>query len=276
MFDTLQIQRTNKVQALHTPCALGYTAFDEMHCSDLVASGRADARKAAEFRQMAANERNKYEALKQGDEQKAIDDLNKTYSERLLQINKLNVEIEEAKILLAYWQQNPEKNYEHYLATGKPMSIVRQGLGGFWSSVGNGLKKIVGGVASAATFGHSCDAANEKRDEDAQELSNASDEYARAVQKYNDQIAKLGKDKQHLEDNLGKKNQEVKNKQAELAEIKEELKKAEAALAERKKADEAKAKANNNTPETKSNNTTLYIIGGVVIAGALLIMMKRK
>ena len=276
MFDTLQIQRTNKVQALHTPCALGYTAFDEMHCSDLVASGRADARKAAEFRQMAANERNKYEALKQGDEQKAIDDLNKTYSERLLQINKLNVEIEEAKILLAYWQQNPEKNYEHYLATGKPMSIVRQGLGGFWSSVGNGLKKIVGGVASAATFGHSCDAANKERNEDAQELSNASDEYARAVQKYNDQIAKLGKDKQHLEDNLGKKNQEVKNKQAELAKIKEELKKAEAALAERKKADEAKAMANNNTPETKSNNTTLYIIGGVVVVGALFIMMKRK
>ena len=270
MFDTLQIQRTNKVQALHTPCALGYTAFDEMHCSDLVAAGRADARKAAELRQMAANERNKYEALKQGDEQKAIDDLNKTYSERLLQINKLNVEIEEAKILLAYWQQNPEKNYEHYLATGKPMSIVRQGLGWGW------LKTIVGGVASAATFGHSCDAANKERNEDAQELSNASDEYARAVQKYNDQIAKLGKDKQHLEDNLGKKNQEVKNKQAELAEIKEELKKAEAALAERKKADEAKAKANNNTPETKSNNTTLYIIGGVVIAGALIIMMKRK
>lgn len=270
MFDTLQIQRTNKVQALHTPCALGYTAFDEMHCSDLVASGRADARKAAEFRQMAANERNKYEALKQGDEQKAIDDLNKTYSERLLQINKLNVEIEEAKILLAYWQQNPEKNYEHYLATGKPMSIVRQGLGWGW------LKKIVGGVASAATFGHSCDAANKERNEDAQELSNASDEYARAVQKYNDQIAKLGKDKQHLEDNLGKKNQEVKNKQAELAKIKEELKKAEATLAERKKADEAKAMANNNTPETQSNNTTLYIIGGVVIAGALIIMMKRK
>lgn len=270
MFDTLQIQRTNKVQALHTPCALGYTAFDEMHCSDLVASGRADARKAAEFRQMAANERNKYEALKQGDEQKAIDDLNKTYSERLLQINKLNVEIEEAKILLAYWQQNPEKNYEHYLATGKPMSIVRQGLGWGW------LKKIVGGVASAATFGHSCDAANKERNEDAQELSNASDEYARAVQKYNDQIAKLGKDKQHLEDNLGKKNQEVKNKQAELAQLKQDIKQAETALEERKKADEAKAKASNNTPETKSNNTTLYIIGGVVVAGALLIMMKRK
>ena len=276
MFDTLQIQRTNKVQALHTPCALGYTAFDEMHCSDLVAAGRADARKAAELRQMAANERNKYEALKQGDEQKAIDDLSKTYSERLLQINKLNVEIEEAKILLAYWQQNPEKNYEHYLATGKPMSIVRQGLGGFWSSVGNGLKKIVGGAASAATFGNSCNGANRRRNEDAEKLSRASIEYGNAQQAYTDQINKLKKDKDHLEDNLAKKNNEVKDKQAELAQLKQDIKQAENALEERKKADEAKAKASNNTPETKSNNTTLYIIGGVVIAGALLIMMKRK
>ena len=47
MFDTLQIQRTNKVQPLHTPCALGYTAFDEMHCSDLVASGRADSARSS-------------------------------------------------------------------------------------------------------------------------------------------------------------------------------------------------------------------------------------
>lgn len=276
MFDTLQIQRTNKVQALHTPCALGYTAFDEMHCSDLVAAGRADARQADENWQQAANYNRLYDNLKNGAEQKAIDDLSKTYSERLLQINKLNVEIEEAKILLAYWQQNPEKNYEHYLATGKPMSIVRQGLGGFWSSVGNGFKKIVGGVASAATFGHSCDAANKERNEDAEKLSRSSHDLGAAKDRYNNQIAILNENKQHLEVNLDKKNQEVKNKQAELAEIKEELKKAEAALAERKKADEAKAKANNNTPETKSNNTTLYIIGGVVVVGALLIMMKRK
>ena len=47
MFDTLQIQRTNKVQALHTPCALGYTAFDKMHCSDLVAAGRADSTRSS-------------------------------------------------------------------------------------------------------------------------------------------------------------------------------------------------------------------------------------
>ena len=270
MFDTLQIQRTNKVQALHTPCALGYTAFDEMHCSDLVAAGRADARQAAEFRQMAQNERKKLEALKNGAEQKAIDDLSKTYSERLLQINKLNVEIEEAKILLAYWQQNPEKNYEHYLATGKPMSIARQGLGWGW------LKKVVGGVASAATFGNSCNGANRERNEDAEEKARASKEYGNAQQAYTDQINKLKKDKDHLEDNLAIKNQEVKNKQAELAQLKQDIKQAEAALAERKKADEAKAKASNNTPETKSNNTTLYIIGGVVVAGALLIMMKRK
>ena len=276
MFDTLQIQRTNKVQALHTPCALGYTAFDEMHCSDLVAAGRADARQADENWQQAANYNRLYDNLKNGAEQKAIDDLNKTYSERLLQINKLNVEIEEAKILLAYWQQNPEKNYEHYLATGKPMSIVRQGLGGFWSSVGNGLKKIVGGVASAATFGNSCNDANRERNEDAEKLSRSSHDLGAAKDRYNNQINILNENKKHLEDNLDKKNQEVKNKQAELAEIKEELKKAEAALAERKKADEAKAKANNNTPETPSNNTTLYIIGGVVVAGALLIMMKRK
>lgn len=270
MFDTLQIQRTNKVQALHTPCALGYTAFDEMHCSDLVAAGRADARQADENWQQAANYNRLYDNLKNGAEQKAIDDLSKTYSERLLQINKLNVEIEEAKILLAYWQQNPEKNYEYYLATGKPMSIVRQGLGWGW------LKKIVGGVASAATFGHSCDAANSKRNEDAEKLSRSSHDLGAAKDRYNNQINILNENKQHLENNLGKKNQEVKNKQAELAKIKEELKKAEAALAERKKADEAKAMANNNTPETKSNNTTLYIIGGVVIVGALLIMMKRK
>lgn len=274
MFDTLQIQRTNKVQALHTPCALGYTAFDEMHCSDLVAAGRADARQADENWQQAANYNRLYDNLKNGAEQKAIDDLSKTYSERLLQINKLNVEIEEAKILLAYWQQNPEKNYEHYLATGKPMSIVRQGLGGFWSSVGNGLKKIVGGVASAATFGNSCNDANSERNEDAEKLSRSSHDLGAAKDRYNNQINILNENKKHLEDNLDKKNQEVKNKQAELAEIKEELKKAEAALAERKKADEAKA--NNNTPETQSNNTTLYIIGGVVIVGALLIMMKRK
>lgn len=49
MFDTLQIQRSNKVQALHTPCALGYTAFDEMHCSDLVAAGRADSARSSPF-----------------------------------------------------------------------------------------------------------------------------------------------------------------------------------------------------------------------------------
>ena len=276
MFDTLQIQRTNKVQALHTPCALGYTAFDEMHCSDLVAAGRADARQADENWQQAANYNRLYDNLKNGTEQKAIDDLSKTYSERLLQINKLNVEIEEAKILLAYWQQNPEKNYEHYLATGKPMSIVRQGLGGFWSSVGNGLKKIVGGVASAATFGHSCDAANKERNEDAEKLSRSSHDLGAAKDRYNNQINILNENKKHLEDNLAKKNNEVKDKQAELAQLKQDIKQAEAALAERKKADEAKAKASNNTPETKSNNTTLYIIGGVVIASALLIMMKRK
>lgn len=274
MFDTISRNRILKA----SQHALGYTAFEEGHCRRIVEAGRADYQAGIDANNRAELLEKEYKALANGQEQQAIDELQKQYNQLLTNEQELKNKLEREQTLLDRWQRNEDLNYKTYIETGK-------GLSGFFGDIWDGIKDTAGAIVSASTFGQSCKSAERERNDDANFRSQAEHRIGEAQKELNKQKAILEENQNQIRSALAKKKVAIEKLQLDIDRVETQKKSIldkyairaqneKLALqqeAERRKiAQEEADKANKKAQNNKNTKTFLLLAGFATVAFFIL------